>query len=245
MRIDFHAHLFDSWKGVRGMSADAMVREMDRHRVDRAVVFTMNGFWGDFRHANDILHRATRSFADRLVPFGTVHPYDRDAALGELERCRAMLGMKGIKLHPWLQGFSVTSDEMRRVAERAAELDLILVFHDGTPPYCEPLQIADLAHRFPSLRVVLGHAGLKDYPVEAIAALRRHENLWAGTNLPPRHLERACREMDGERILFGSDMGFGSLSLAYYLSVVDSLEVPDRIKEKILGGNAERLLGNR
>lgn len=245
MRIDFHGHLFESWKGMRGAGAGAMVADMDRHRIERTVVFTLNGFWGDFRTANDELHRATSPFAGRLVPFGTVHPNELDASLAELERCRTAFGMRGIKFHPWLQGFSVTSDEMRHVAGRAAELDLILVFHDGTPPYCEPLQIADLAHRFSSLRVVLGHAGLKDYPVEAVAALRRHENLWAGTNLPPLHLARVCREMDGERILFGSDMGFGSLSLAYYLSVVASLDLPDRIKEKILGGNAERLLGIR
>jgi len=243
VRIDFHGHLFESWKGMRGAGAGAMVADMDRHRIDCTVVFTLNGFWGDFRAANDELHRAARAFADRLVPFGTVHPNELDASLAELERCRTALGMRGIKFHPWLQGFSVASDEMRRVAVRAAELGLILVFHDGTSPYCEPLQIADLAFRTPGLRVVLGHGGLNDYHDEAVAALKRNENLWLGTNMPTLHLERVCRQMDGERILFGSDAGFGRGSLPYWLSVVDALDVPDRIKEKVLGGNAQRLLG--
>lgn len=242
MIIDFHAHLFTEWKGLKGITPRQMIHEMERNGVNKTVVFTMNGFWGDFSKANDELIKLTKAYSDRLIPFCTVHPYEIDKAVTEIKRCRNKFNIKGIKLHPWLQGFSVTSDEMFKLGEVAADLGMILVFHDGTPPYCEPLQIANLAYRFPTLKIVLGHGGLKDYYIESIISVKKFSNVYIGTNFSTPALEKLCKELKGEKIIFGSDNGFGKYSLKYYLGIIDSLSISDKTKEKILWENAKSLL---
>lgn len=242
MIIDFHSHLFSEWNGVKGMSSEAMIRAMDKHGICQTVVFTLDGFWGDFRKANDELAKLTAPYRNRLIPFCTVHPYEVDRAVLEMQRCKTHFGMKGVKFHPWLQGFSVTSEAMIRVAESAERSGMIFVFHDGTPPYCEPLQIANLACRFPNLRIVLGHGGLKDYHDEALIAAKRFKNIYVGTNCPVSALERLCRELKGERILFGSDAGFGGYILEHSLNVMKALSIPEKMRKKILFENAQNLL---
>jgi predicted TIM-barrel fold metal-dependent hydrolase len=243
MIIDFHGHLFTEWKGLKGMSPEEMIHEMDKNSITKTVVFTMNGFWGDFRKANDELIKLTKPYKDRLIPFCTVHPYKINGAIAEIKRCRSKFNIKGIKLHPWLQGFSVTSDEMLKLSEHAARLDMILVFHDGTPPYCEPLQIANLAYHFPNLKIVLGHGGLKDYSIESIIAVRKFRNIYIGTNFSVPALEKLCKELNGEKIVFGSDIGFGKYALRYNLEIINSLSISEQAKAKIVWRNAGGLLG--
>ncbi|MCK5157203.1 MAG: amidohydrolase [Spirochaetales bacterium] len=244
MIIDFHGHLFTEWKGMKGMSPEEIIHDMDENGVIRTVVFTLNGFWGDFRKANDDLIKLTEQYRDRLIPFCTVHPNEIDKSIAEITRCKNDFGIKGIKFHPWLQGFSVVSDEMLMIAEHADRLGMILVFHDGTPPYCEPLQIANLAYHFPNLKIVLGHGGLKDYYIESILAVKKHKNIYIGTNFSAPALERLCKELNGSRILFGSDIGFGAFSLKYNLDIIHSLSISKQQKENILFGNSFSLLEN-
>jgi predicted TIM-barrel fold metal-dependent hydrolase len=222
-----------------------MLREMDANHVDQTVVFTMGGFWGSAATGNEELNRLTRPYRDRLIPFCTIHPYDGKAALAELKRCREKFDMHGIKLHSWCQGFSVVTEAMFQVAAAAVDLSMPIVFHDGTPPYSEPLQIAHLAHLFPKLKILLGHAGLKDFYQEAILAAKRHANIYLGTNMPMSPMERVCRELNGERIVFGSDIGFGGVSQKYGLKAIEAMNLPEAVKDRILHYNALALLGGK
>jgi predicted TIM-barrel fold metal-dependent hydrolase len=242
MIIDFHTHLFKSWNGLKGMTPDEMLRVMDKYGVSQSVAFTMNGFWGDFRAANDELANLTKPHRDRLIPFCTVHPYAGNAAIEEMKRCYEQFGMRGMKLHPWCQGFFVTSDPMFRVAECAASINMMLVLHDGTPPYTEPLQIAHLARSFPTVTILLGHGGLKDFPIEVIMAAEQVPNLYVGTNTTTAALRKMWKTLNGDRMLFGSDSGFGQYSLDWFLTAIDSIEIPSRIKQKILFDNAREVL---
>lgn len=242
MIIDFHGHLFTEWKGIKGMSPEEMIHAMDEMGVSQTVVFTIQGFWGDFIQANDELVQLTKPYKERLIPFCTVHPYETNKAIAEIKRCKNKFNIKGIKFHPWLQGFSVTSDEMLTLAEHAASLDMILVFHDGTPPYCEPLQMANLAYHFPNLKIVLGHGGLKDYYIESIIAVKKFKNVYMATNFPASALEVLSKDLDGEKIIFGSDIGFGKYCLKHNLEIINALSISEEIREKILFSNAQRLL---
>ena len=59
---------------------------------------------GDERPAGRVRPR----YPDRLTGFGTVAPR-RKTAVAEAERMFGELGLRGLKLHPWLQGFSMQS----------------------------------------------------------------------------------------------------------------------------------------
>lgn len=248
MIIDCHTHASGGRSfGVSSTPVDGFVSVMDQCAIDKSIVYTTDGFFFDFVAANDELQDFTQRYPERMVAGPTVDPRFGDEAVNEMIRCRRDLGMKGpLKLHPWLQGFCPLEPFMDPIAEAAIELDMPIMMHDGTPAYSTPLQVAALAARHPDLTVILGHSGLKDLWQTALAAAKRYENIYlclCGTL--PLGIERMANEADPQRLLFGTDAGFGVAmgNQKYRLGQILRLDIPDRIKELILGGNAQRLFG--
>ena len=153
--------------------------------------------------------------------------------------------MKGVKLHPLAARDQPARGVHDPVAETCAELGVPIIFHDGTPPYrrrsssrCSPSGIRELT-------VILGHSGLLDLWPEALAAASRTPT--SGCASAARRTYALQKLVDGvphDRILFGSDIGFGSdYQARHRLEQVRALDLPPESLEAILGGNAVRLLG--
>ncbi len=242
MIVDCHTHLVG--EAYAELGAGSLVESMDRYGVDHSVVFTLDGFFGDARRHNDELARFVAAHPGRLTGFASVYPRAPNAA-DEVRRAVTELGMKGLKLHPWIQGTNALEAYMEPLAEACAELRVPILFHDGTPPYCTPLQFAMLAERHPDLTVILGHSGLLDLWPEALAAGRRVPNIWLCLCGPPTYaLRKLVDGVPHERIIFGSDIGFGAdFQLSHRLEQVRSLGLDPETLAAILGGNAARLLG--
>ena len=219
MLVDFHAHQ-PSLRGVWGLElfpAHEYLAVMDRYGIDTSVVLPLDGLFFDEPGTNDEVAAWCADSDGRLVPFCTVNPRDR-GAVKEIERCARELGARGIKFHPWLQGFHPNEPCMVPVCELASELGLPMLFHDGTPPYSTPLQIGELAGRFPRLQVVLGHGGLYDLWPEAIAAAQRHPNVHVCmTSLHPYAMQRIVAEVPAAQVLFGSDGGLAAIDRQDYV----------------------------
>jgi predicted TIM-barrel fold metal-dependent hydrolase len=241
MIVDCHTHYVG--RVYAHLGGGSIVDSMDEYGIDHSVIFTLDGFFEDSRRHNDELARFVAAHPTRLTAFATVYPRRTDAA-DEVRRAVTELGMRGVKLHPWLQGFSPLEAYMAPVAKACSELEVPLIFHDGTPAYSTPLQLGLLAERHPDLTVILGHSGLLDLWPEAIAAATRNENVWLCICGPPTSaLQRIVDAVPHERILFGSDAGFGhDYQTRHRLEQVRVLDLPDESLAAILGGNARRLL---
>lgn len=212
MTIDFHVHR-PSRRGMWGLedyAPEAYVELMDAMGVDASVILPLDGLVHDARAGNDDVATWCAADPERLLGYGTVAPREPGAA-AELRRCVEELGLHGLKLHPWLQGFHPLEPFMNPICEEAARLGVPVLVHDGTPPYSSPLQIAQLAKRHPDVRFVLGHGGLYDLWLEAIAAVRREPNLYACmTSLHPQAMRRLVDELPADRLLFGTDAGLAA-----------------------------------
>ncbi len=246
MIVDCHTHASGGRSfGLSSIPVADFVAGMDRCGIDKALVYTTDGFFSAFVTCNDELQAFVEQFPDRLAAGPTVDPRCGEAAVAEMRRCRLELRMKGpLKLHPWLQGFSPVEPFMDPIAEAAIELGMPIMMHDGTPPYCTSLQVAALAARFPALTVIMGHSGLKDLWQAALAAAKRYPNIilcLCGTL--PLGIERIVAEIEPQRLLFGTDAGFGASpgNQEYRLGQILRLNVPEEIKALILGGNAQRI----
>jgi uncharacterized protein len=244
--VDCHTHFVSELYGHLGGDVRPLVESMDVHGIDHAVVFTLDGFFEDSQLHNDKLAEFVAAHPGRLTGFANVHPRRAEAA-GEVRRAVTELGMKGVKFHPWLQGFSPVESFMNPIAEVCAELNVPMIFHDGTPPYTTPLQIALLAERYPELTVILGHSGLLDLWPEALVAARRNENVWLCLCGPPTAaLQKLVDAVPHERIVFGSDIGFGrDYQARHRIEQVRVLDLAKDSLDAILGGNAARLLSLR
>jgi predicted TIM-barrel fold metal-dependent hydrolase len=240
--IDFHVH---QPMGAPYGPAEFIVG-MDELGVDLSVVFTFEGLRRPTTSANDSLGAWVAASPERLVGFSTVDPRDPGAA-AEIARCTRALGMRGVKLHPWVQGFSAHEPGLDAVCETAAELAIPVLFHDGTPPFSTPLQLGSLARRHPQTTIVLGHGGLHDLWREAIEAVRANENVHLCMCGTPGYAMRAIvARCPLERLLFGTDAGLRPEPVQRYARLrirqLDELGLDGAQREAILVTNPRRLL---
>lgn len=249
--IDFHSHTpawhQASWLAGEAFDARQFLTFMDDAGIDAAVVLSHDGLFDPRPEANDELAAFVHSSPDRLFGFGTTTPRRADAA-DELRRCFAELGLRGVKLHPWLQGFSMHESSLDPMCEVVAEFGGIVLSHDGTPPYATALQIAALARRHPRVPFVLGHGGLHDTWREALAAVQETPNLYlciCGT--PPYAARRILDEAPAGHVLFGTDAGLSSEAEQYYAAArvreIDGWGITAAQRQAMLVDNPRRLLG--
>ena len=151
--------------------------------------------------------------------------------------------MRGLILHAWVKGFSTSLPVMDELCELCAKFDVPMIFHDGTPCYSMPSQIGGLALRFPSTNFVLGHAGLLELWRSALSLAKRYHNLYVTLSGP--HLAGIQALIDGiddDRILWGTDFGFGWADpIEYRKGLLDIAVMPNYLREKVMGGNAVKL----
>jgi uncharacterized protein len=109
------------------------------------------------------------------------------------------------------------------------------------------MQIAYFAMRHPDVTVILGHAGLHDLWKEAVYAAERYPNIYLiPSGMPPHGIEFALKRLPVERFLYGSDAGFGHpYWMTFQLEKVRSQNLTDEQLALVLGGNAERILGQK
>lgn len=245
MIVDAHTHLFDQYVTQKGLTLEEFVDGILRAGIDKALMFGLEqSFFGASEPANNAITTAARQYPNLLYPVCTIHPREGEMAIREMERCAAELGMVALKLHPWLQAFAVVEKGLVPVLKTAARLDWPVIFHDGTPPYCTPLQIAYLSSLVPEATVILGHSGLSDFPLEALAAAKRNPNIYlCMCGVPLIWMRRYLAELGPDRLIFGSDYPFGGpASLKYYRMKIDGMGLTQDECDLVMGENLLRLI---
>jgi len=248
MIIDMHTHLgIDPDKDERE-EAKEWVEWLDKAGIDGALVTGLRNLLNpaEIPEDNDRIARVVRYMPDRLAGFGTVHPYANTNANSEAKRCFAELGLKGLKLHPWMQGFlNMLGPEMHSLCDVCAEHDAMLLFHDGTPNVSMPSQIAELARAHPDVTFILGHGGMMHLWRQASDAATMYSNIYVTLCGPhPAALRHICNTVPIDRLLWGSDFGFGrSIPLMLYRKdLIAQLGLDEKSYNAIMGENAARLL---
>lgn len=246
MIIDCHTHWGTVWEERDHDDPTQWLAVLDRHGIDKAVLFGHASLirCDRYQEDNDRLAQLTARCPDRFLPFATVWPQTGQDALREVRRCLSDLGMKGLKFHPWLQGFSTADPVFGEICALAGELGKPILLHDGTPCYSLPEQIGGLARRFPQTQFLLGHTGLLWHWRSALEAAR-HPNVWSCLCGPhQRAIELFCQRADPERLLWGTDFGFGFAdAIDYRLNLILRARIEDALRRRILDDNPRRLLG--
>jgi len=191
----------------------------------------------------------------KLMPIVTVHPYDGDAALTELERV-AKKGVKVLKIHPHTQKFDSADPRVLALVRRAGELNVIVMLDNASilPGDCEKL--FNLALEAPKTTFIFAHLGGLNFRFwNILQAARTAENLF-GENIYFDISATAAlvadspiadefvwtiRNVGVDHVLLGSD--FPQFTLAQNVAALEKLKLTDSEKAAIRHENAERLLG--
>ena len=245
MIVDCHTHWGRCWEDRDGDDPSRWLATLNGYGIDRAYLMGhYNLYRCDMaRGDNDRLARMTERHPNRFWPLGSVWPQMGQEAVAEARRCVVDLKMVGLKFHPWLQGFSTADPVFAEICGLAGALNVPVLFHDGTPCYSMPEQVGGLARRFPRTRFVLGHAGLL-WNWRSALEVARLPNIWlclCGPHM--RAVEILCERTDPDRLLWGSDFGYGFADpIGYRLSLIRKAGIGDALREQILGVNPFRLL---
>jgi len=244
--VDCHTHWGKVWDDRDGGNPAQWLSILDGHGVDKAVFMGHTNFtrMDLCSQENDRLARTAAHCPNRLIPVGSCWPQLGDQGVAEARHCIEDLGMKGLKFHPWVQGFSTADPVLGSICRLAGDAGVPIFFHDGTPCYSLSEQIAGLARRFPRTRFVLAHAGLLWNWRSALLATRL-DNIWICLCGPhARAMELLCSRADPQRILWGSDFGFGLADqIEYRLNLFLKTRIPRSLQDRILGTNAIDFLG--
>lgn len=248
MIIDTHTHLGLDGDKDEQLEVAEWFRELEGAGIDGALVCGLRGLLTptEIPEDNDRVARTVRRRPGRLAGFGTVNPFAHTDAIVEAKRCFTELGLKGLKLHPWVQGFkNMLGPEMHALCKACAEHDAMLLFHDGTPNVSMPSQVAELAHTHPDVTFILGHSGLLHLWRQASDAAALYANIYVTLCGPhPAALRYICTTVPIERIVWGSDfLGRDLRMVRYRKNLIAQLGLDEKSYRAIMGENAARLLG--
>jgi predicted TIM-barrel fold metal-dependent hydrolase len=210
------------------------------------------------RVPNETVAAACRDHPDAFTGLGSVDPHKGEAAVAEVASIAA-LGLRGVKFHPSLQAFSPDDPAYWPVYAACEQHGLLALFHTGTSgigarqpggqgiriDYAHPLKLDPVAAAFPGLTVVAAHFG---WPWHAdLAAVALHKTNvyidisgWSPRRIPPEVIRELRGRLSGQ-FLWGSDYPFFTPERC--LAEVDGLGLPADVLDRVLRGNAARILG--
>lgn len=243
-------------------SVEGLLSELARGGVGGGLLLPPVETPGVAAAREELTQLAARS-GGRLRVAGTIDPtLDRPSFARELESLRTWEGLAAIKLYPGYRPFYPHDRRLDAVYELARSRNLPVLFHQGDTlhanarlKFARPIEVDEVAVRFPGLSLVLCHFG-NPWIDEAAEVVYKNCAVYADTSgllAPPsvpyfaemrrlatRRLQDALWGIGSAgRILFGSDWPLQSI--AYSVALVRGLELRPHDRDAILGGNARLL----
>ncbi|MDR7470796.1 MAG: TatD family hydrolase [Armatimonadota bacterium] len=280
---DAHAHVAvgQAAPGEMGISyqkmtpvdrTEALLREMDRNGVERAV---LQGSY--VPGCNAVAQRAVRTYPDRFVAFCA---FDRgltgDEAAAQVEAWLGyseFVGVGEVGVHNFfipgrIDSVEEAKRELRKVVEVAAARRVPVLFHTGysaTNPakvsgpltWRDPFHLDEIIAAHREIPLILGHAGgiFDPYPEHAVLLAYHHDNVYLELSKSRTDvIERVVREIGSSKLLWGSDWvretvhAFGPASEReahthrWNLELVERANLSEEARERILWRNLADLL---
>ena len=189
----------------------------------------------------------------RLIPFASLNPFLQGNLGQALERAVNDLGCRGLKLYPSYQFFFPNDAMLYPLYAAAERLGIPVTFHTGSSRfpgsrirYADPLYLDDVAVDFPSLVIILAHAGRPFWYDRAAGLAQLHRNVYLDlSGLPPTNLPRYFPDLARltDKMLFGSDWPSIPTEIGENIAAFRSLGLPESAERAVLGETAARLLG--
>jgi predicted TIM-barrel fold metal-dependent hydrolase len=206
------------------------------------------GSAADLNKSMASLAAAQRGGPVRVIGGCTVHPGD-DQPLTILRSAVEDLGLRVLKLHCSVGGFTPDDPRLDPVWAYAAEVALPVVLHaghahDGHTDDAELEPVAEVARRHPSARVIIAHCG----HTASRAALRlvaAHQHVYADLtpviHRPVRPSAAQLTALAG-KLLFGSDAPNTGLTVTRLLDGLAGPDLPPEAWAALTGGTARGLI---
>ena len=252
--IDFHTHPFAtfeqnicSYKREVGVSTEEPREYMNNlgipHICGSVIKLPIrpNDDWEQVKILNDTALSLAEKYNGFYVPGFHIHPRYLDESLEEMKRMHS-LGVNIVgEIVPYFFGWDdYSSPEMDKILDLALEFNMIFSLHTMNEP-----TVDKMVEKHPDNIIVAAHPGEYNSLMMHLKRMEMSKNYYldlSGTGIFRQGLlAYGIKKFGAERFLFGTD--FPVCNPAAYVGGVamDSL-ISDEDKEKVLFGNADRLL---
>ena len=246
---NINPHLFQNFNKI--MDPDGLEDLLAGEGIDHAVVLAEDSPLTTGVVPNDYVYDFCKDH-NMFIPFASIDPVRTANPESSLEECVQEMEFKGLKLYPPYQHFYPNDNKIYPLYEKAVELGIPIMFHTGSSvykhsklKYGDPLHLDEVASDFPELKIIMAHSGRGFWYDRALFLSRIHKNVYMEiSGLPPLKLLHYFPELErnADKVIFGSDWP-GVRSIRENVEAVCSLGLSGEALEKMLYGNARRVLG--
>lgn len=259
MIIDAHCHVYPDKIAQKASSAtgnfyslamayDGKVSNLleagERAGIDKFIIQSVATTPKQVRSINSFIAQTVAEHPDKTVGLGTLHPESEDMA-GDVEHLMS-LGLKGVKLHPDIQGFKLDDYRCLKIYELCEKNQLPLLIHTGDSRYdfSNPNRLIPILDIYDKLVVTGAHFGGWSMWNEATEVLYSRDNFYVDCSssfyaLDDETVVRLIRRYGADRVLFGSDYPMWDPKTE--VDRLNSLPLTDEEKAMIFYKNAQKL----
>jgi uncharacterized protein len=246
IRIDAHAYVGESLFGL-SRTPETLLREMDRLRISKAVLCPNKPAGYALEPANRLVAETVKQHPDRFWGWVRVDPWQGSRALAELKIGIDDLGLSGLLLHPYEELFQISDRRVDPLMEYAESKRFPVMVETGYHLLSHPLDLAELAHRFPKVKIIGTHGLQMDDAGFALTdsdlAMRECPNIVMESSgmYAPDNMLAVVEKLGTQRLIFGSHSPW--LYLEFEIDRINRLALSDQVKEAIFSTNILGLLG--
>jgi|Deesub1362B_J571_1020462.scaffolds.fasta_scaffold00074_20 hypothetical protein len=260
--IDFHVHPAFDMKQKPIDAAQKLLEWMDNEGISISVVLPVAPYI-----SNDYIAELVNSEPKRLIGFASVVPNPADKAIEELECAINDLNLKGLKLHPDMQGFCLRHPHVWKVLKVAGKLKIPVLIHamlgDFSSLYFKGLytpwintieDYALLPFIASETTIILAHMG-GSFHFEDFLQIASMDNVFVDTSyslitvtekIGIENFAKYIRALGANKFLFGSDYVLEQTPKEYgakrQIEIIENLPITKEEKISILYRNAKELL---
>lgn len=257
--FDAHCHIFPDKVAMRAAVAIGSFYDIPMKMDGKVATLLQEGDAAGFTHylvhsvattpkqvsrINKFIAETVAASGGKMTGFGAMHPESEDMK-SDIEELIS-LGLKGVKLHPDIQGYKSDDYRMLKIYELCEKYSLPVLIHCGDARYdnSNPNRIAPILDIYENLIVIGAHFGGYSVWKDATEKLYKYKNFYVDTSsslfaLKKGEAEKLISLYGEDKVLFGTD--YPMWNPKEELDRFMALDLTDAQRQKILWDNAVKL----
>jgi len=258
MIIDCHTHI-GKFNG-KEWSPEELIASMDEAGIDFS--FVLADFFLGRGTSTEIALKAAMQYPRLKVVGNISYSTLGNDQIEMILQCIKNKEIIGIKFYLGYESFYPTDEKLFPIYEMCIANDMPVIFHTGMLEeslkgllrYSHPLNIDDLAVRFPDLKIIIAHMG-NPWLMDCAAVIAKNKNVYMDCSgyfkefhpIEPDEVSMFCEQLklfrifvgDFKKMLFGTDWPI--YSQKEYLKAVKSVKMTKEERDLVFFENAQNL----
>ncbi len=214
--------------------------------ITHCIVFSVATKVAQVESINNFIAGEVEKSNGFMTGLGTLHPDSPDMK-ADIEHLMS-LGLKGVKLHPDIQGFKIDDYRCLKIYELCEKHGIPVLLHTGDSRYdfSNPNRVKPILETYTELTVIGAHLGGWSMWETAVDELKGYKNFYVDCSsslyaINPEKATEVIRAYGAERTMFATD--YPMWSPKEELERFNKLGLTQEEREQILYKTASKLFG--